>query len=136
MTLDPYRLPLTVLPRHYAVTLEPELDQASFAGTVRIDIEVTEGVERIVLNAIELEVFSVLVDSQPVDFSLDEDTQRLTIAAHLAAGNATIDVAFTGILNDKLRGFYRSTYTDDNGAQQVIACSQMQSTDCRRVFPC
>jgi len=136
VTLDPYRLPLTVLPRHYAITLEPELGHATFAGSVRIDIDITAGVEQIVLNAIELDVLSVLVNSQPADFVLDEDTERLTISSQLSSGNATIDIEFTGILNDKLRGFYRSTYTDDNGAQQVIACSQMQSTDCRRVFPC
>ena len=40
------------------------------------------------------------------------------------------------MLNDKLRGFYRSTYRDDDGAEHVIATTQMQSTDCRRVFPC
>ena len=42
----------------------------------------------------------------------------------------------TGILNDKLRGFYRSTYIDDDGNEQVIATTQMQATDCRRAFPC
>ena len=121
MTLDPYRLPLTVLPRHYAITLEPELGHATFAGSVRIDIDITAGVEQIVLNAIELDVLSVLVNSQPADFVLDEDTERLTISSQLSSGNATIDIEFTGILNDKLRGFYRSTYTDDNGAQQVLS---------------
>ena len=44
--------------------------------------------------------------------------------------------AFTGMLNDKLRGFYRSTYRDDDGDEQVIATTQMQATDCRRAFPC
>ena len=39
-------------------------------------------------------------------------------------------------MNDKLRGFYRSTYVDDDGVEQVIATTQMQATDCRRAFPC
>ena len=39
-------------------------------------------------------------------------------------------------LNDKLRGFYRSTFTDADGTEQVIATTQMQATDCRRAFPC
>ena len=47
-----------------------------------------------------------------------------------------MNISFAGILNDKLRGFYRSTYNDANGAEQVIATTQMQSTDCRRAFPC
>ena len=40
------------------------------------------------------------------------------------------------MLNDKLRGFYRSTYVDGDGVEQVIATTQMQATDCRRAFPC
>ena len=38
------------------------------------------------------------------------------------------------LLNDRLRGFYRSTYRDANGDEQVIATSQMQATDCRRAI--
>ena len=34
------------------------------------------------------------------------------------------------------RGWYRSTFNDDDGAQRVIATTQMQATDCRRAFPC
>jgi puromycin-sensitive aminopeptidase len=51
-------------------------------------------------------------------------------------GKAVLHLEFTGTLNDKLRGFYRSTYRDDAGTEQVIATTQMQATDCRRAFPC
>ena len=51
-------------------------------------------------------------------------------------GPATIAIEFTGILNDKLRGFYRSRFVDDDGDEHVIATTQMQATDCRRAFPC
>ena len=40
------------------------------------------------------------------------------------------------MLNDKLRGWYRSTFNDDDGTEHVIATTQMQATDCRRAFPC
>ena len=43
-------------------------------------------------------------------------------------------VSFTGTLNDKLRGFYRSTFKDDAGTEHVIATTQMQATDCRQRF--
>ena len=43
---------------------------------------------------------------------------------------------FTGTLNDKLRGFYRSTYTDPDGELQTIATTQFESVDARRCFPC
>ena len=43
---------------------------------------------------------------------------------------------FRGVLNDKLQGFYRSTFTDGDGVERVIATTQMEPTDARRAFPC
>ena len=43
---------------------------------------------------------------------------------------------FRGRLNDQLRGFYRSTYTDDDGVEHTIATTQFEATDARRAFPC
>ena len=39
-----------------------------------------------------------------------------------------------GILNDKLHGFYRSTYQDPSGRDRILACTQFESTDARRAF--
>ena len=47
-----------------------------------------------------------------------------------------MSLRFRGCLNDKLRGFYRSTFTDDDGVEQVIATTQFEATDARRAFPC
>ena len=54
----------------------------------------------------------------------------------LEPGAVDVAISFSGILNDKLRGFYRSTFKDDDGTEHVIATTQMESTDCRRAFPC
>ena len=134
--LDPYRLPLTILPSKYRVSLVPDLDNASFTGTVSIEANASADTDAIVLNAIELEIHSVTVNGETRQFSLDEPLERLTIAGGVKHGPLTIDISFTGILNDKLRGFYRSTFVDDNGVTRTIATTQMQSTDCRRAFPC
>jgi aminopeptidase N len=48
----------------------------------------------------------------------------------MAEGPITIDVAYTGILNDKLRGFYIS---EANGRKYAV--TQMEATDARRAFP-
>ncbi|MGH9283476.1 MAG: M1 family metallopeptidase, partial [Acidimicrobiales bacterium] len=45
-------------------------------------------------------------------------------------------LGFTGALNDKLRGFYRSTYKDPSGATRTLAATQFEATDARRAFPC
>src|SRR5262249_43716283 len=70
--------------------------------------------------------------------SLDADAERATLALPetLAPGTATVHLRFRGTLNDKLRGFYRSTFTDETGTERVLAATQMESTDARRAFPC
>ena len=52
------------------------------------------------------------------------------------AGPCTVSCRFSGTLNDKLRGFYRSTYTAPDGETQTIATTQFESVDARRCFPC
>ena len=141
-TPNPYRLSDEVLPRAYRLTLEPDLDRAVFAGEVEIDVEVVSPVDAIVLNAVELEVRSahVVVDgtSHECAVTIDPVTERATLTPPSPIGNgpAKIALVFTGILNDQLVGFYRSTFVDDAGVTHTIATTQMEATDARRAFPC
>lgn len=136
VTENAYRLPRAVTPERYELVLAPDLGTASFTGTMVVDAVAREAGDHIVLNAAELDVTSVTVDGVPAAFSLDATTERLRIDTPVEPGPLRIDIAFTGTLNDKLRGFYRSTYTDQAGDERVIATTQMQTTDCRRAFPC
>ena len=52
------------------------------------------------------------------------------MARAIPRGPATIHITYTGILNDKLRGFYLSKANGRN-----YAVSQMEATDARRAFP-
>ena len=137
-----YRLPRTVIPSHYEITLEPDLDTATFIGSVVIAVQVDEPVTAIVLNAIELDIQGVEVEqarsTMTPTVTLDEETERLTLdfGEHLATGPATVTIEFTGILNDRLHGFYRSTYTAQDGSAKTIATTQFEATDARRAFPC
>ncbi|MEY4607028.1 MAG: M1 family metallopeptidase [Ilumatobacteraceae bacterium] len=135
-TDSPYRLPRVVVPHRYTLALEPDLAAATFLGHVVIDATAAHPTDRIVLNALELDVQSVRVDGTERPFTLDAAAERLHVEAVVAEGAVSIEITFAGILNDKLRGWYRSTYLDDSGTERVIAASQMQATDCRRAFPC
>lgn len=52
------------------------------------------------------------------------------------ASKAQLEIKFTGQLNDKMAGFYRSTFKKPDGSDGVLAVSQMEPTDARRSFPC
>ena len=137
-----YRLPRSVIPTHYEIDLEPDLEAATFTGSVLIDVEVLEPVMEIVLNAIELDIVSaeVVVGGRTMtpEVSLDEKSERLTLGLDysIPIGHASISISFTGILNDQLHGFYRSTYTAPDGESRTIATTQFEATDARRAFPC
>ena len=135
---DPHRLPRFVRPRHYALHLTPDLDAATFQGTAGIDVEVHEPVAEVVLNAAELTIRSATIDGAPATVSLDPEVEQVTLTttAPIGPGPARIELAFDGVLNDRLRGFYRSTLVDDDGLAHTIATTQFQSTDARRCFPC
>ncbi len=136
--LDPYRLPPGVRPTRYDVRLRPALASATFSGRVEIDLTIDSDTDVLVLNTAELGIASCAIDGIAATWELDEQTERMIVhaAGTVAAGTCLLSIAFDGILNDKLRGFYRSTYIDDEGNEQVIATTQMQATDCRRAFPC
>ena len=53
-----------------------------------------------------------------------------------AGSKAQLTHTFTGTLNDKMAGFYRSSYKDMEGKTKYIASTQMEPTDARRAFPC
>ncbi len=139
---NPRRLPRTVVPRRYDLTLEPDLDAATFAGHESIAVEVVTATAEVVLNAVEIAIDEAAADVGGERFvatvALDDEAERatLTFERPLPPGDATLHLRFRSVLNDKLRGFYRSTFTDDAGVERVLATTQMEATDARRAFPC
>lgn len=66
-----------------------------------------------------------------------EETASVELPFELAAGTtASMLVDYTGILNDKMKGFYRSKYTRENGETRHLGCTQFEATDARRALPC
>jgi puromycin-sensitive aminopeptidase len=140
---EPFRLPRTIEPERYRIEIEPDVASATFSGTVGIDAIVHETADEIVLNAAELAISDVEVvtaDGNTVGctVSFDDELEQVTFRppAALPPGPCTISCRFTGTLNDKLRGFYRSTYTGPDGETQTMATTQFESVDARRSFPC
>ena len=140
---NPYRIAPTVVPSAYRLRLRPDITAATFTGTVEISLEIVQPVRVIVLNAIELDVEPAtlvvagrtLHSSAPV-LNDEFETATFHFDDELPVGEATFVVSFRGTLNDQLRGFYRSTFNDDDGVQHVIATTQFATTDARRAFPC
>ncbi|OBA23119.1 alanine/arginine aminopeptidase [Metschnikowia bicuspidata var. bicuspidata NRRL YB-4993] len=138
-TLQREVLPTNVTPLRYNLTLEPDFSQFTFAGDLLIHLRVNEPTLEITLNSLEIDIHAAHFNGSAVaSIAYDEDKQTATFAlgAEAVPGqDAVLSMSFTGILNDKMAGFYRSTYTDENGQTAYLATTQMEPTDCRRAFP-
>ncbi|KAL8942055.1 MAG: hypothetical protein Q9216_001867, partial [Gyalolechia sp. 2 TL-2023] len=137
-------LPTNVKPLHYDLTLEPDFEKFSYEGKVVIDLDVKEDTKSISLNSLEIDIHSTTISeggneitSSP-KITYNEDAQVTTISfdRSIPAGSrAQLIQTFTGQLNDKMAGFYRSSYKQ-NGTTKYLATTQMEPTDARRAFPC
>src|SRR5262249_24442735 len=138
-----YRLPRTVIPSKYEIKLTPDFNQFTFDGDETIHVDVREAVKEILLNAVELQIDEAEIKNKQgtkysANVTLDEQSERAKLSFQEAVppGQWLLRLKFTGTLNDKLRGFYRSMYKDDQGNQKWIATTQFEATDARRAFPC
>ena len=151
---EDYRLPRTVRPVRYELSISVDPGAPRFAGSERIELVISESVGEIVCNSAELAITSAslrsgqhwtgaptaeAVTGAPVAcrVCLDPGRERVTFTppALLSPGRYVLEVDYTGALGDKLRGPYRSRFVDDDGVERFIATTQFESTDARRAFP-
>ena len=142
-TADAIVLPVNVLPNRYQIWLQPNLTEFSFAGEETIEVEVLEPTSQIQLNSVEIDIQSATLaqggNSHPaseISFDKKRETATLSFAESIPAGTAALNLVFSGELNDKLRGFYRSQYAGQDGETRYLAATQFEATDARRAFPC
>ncbi|HUO05585.1 MAG TPA: M1 family metallopeptidase [Candidatus Binataceae bacterium] len=140
--ISDYRLPKTVTPKRYDIRLAPDLKAFTFDGEEKIEVAVNQATADVLLNALDLEIGAVTAERDGKSIAgkatLNEKLERahLKFSEPLTPGKWTLKIAFKGILNDKLHGFYRSQYKDTAGKSHTVAATQFESTDARRSFPC
>ncbi|MBI4177350.1 MAG: M1 family metallopeptidase [Candidatus Aenigmarchaeota archaeon] len=144
LTTNDYRLPGNVIPVRYDIKLEPDIEKSVFLGEETVEIEVKKQTKTVSLNSEDLKIVSaelVAANGKSVlSEKITEDRSRQALSIHfrnnLSPGKAKLLIKFSGNLNDQLRGFYRSKYTNPEGGVNYIATTQFEATDARRAFPC
>ncbi|CAH7340748.1 aminopeptidase N [Phodopus roborovskii] len=150
-----YRLPKTLIPDSYQVTLRPYLTPNEqglyiFTGnsTVRFTCNNTTNV--IIIHSKKLSYtlkggFMVALRAMdgsqaPAIFKTELVERTEYLVVHLQ-GSLTkgkqyeMESEFQGELADDLAGFYRSEYMEGD-IKKVVATTQMQAADARKSFPC
>lgn len=127
---DPYRLPTSVVPRSYTLKLvlnENFGPNGVFSGSVSITLEVLEAVQEITLQAQYLTIDTSKIvlycgdNTENLFDSLSNDTayHKITIVSTrqiAAESTCVLEINdYEGILDDDMRGLYRSSYTNKDG---------------------
>ncbi|XP_068428480.1 aminopeptidase Ey-like isoform X2 [Clinocottus analis] len=150
-----YRLPDSLAPVSYNVTLWPRLEPDAFG------LFIFTGHSTVVFRCVN-ETDLIIIHSNKLNFTsfeghlaklrglsgeaapglkttwLETLTQYLVVQLNgPLKANSTYELftEFVGELADDLGGFYRSEYLED-GVEKVVATTQMQPTDARKAFPC
>uniref|UniRef100_A0A8C3AP23 Aminopeptidase n=1 Tax=Cyclopterus lumpus TaxID=8103 RepID=A0A8C3AP23_CYCLU len=152
---DRYRLPVSLVPVSYNVTLWPRLKPGAdgmyfFTGKSAVVVRCVKETDLLIIHSNKLNLTSfnghhavltglgqatapAIQNSWLVvktEFLVIQLRSRLSVGA-----SYVLYTEFKGELADDLEGFYRSEYTED-GVRKVVATSQMQATYARKTFPC
>ncbi|CAI2170148.1 17754_t:CDS:10 [Funneliformis geosporum] len=140
-------LPTNVRPTHYTLTLTPDMVNFTFIGSETVNINISENTKIITLHVNEIEINSAKIinldlktskscEATNINYDTQKETVTLTFPQEFSSGTtASLHIEYNGILNDKMVGFYRSSYEDKNGNTKCMITTQFAATDARRAFP-
>lgn len=131
------RLPATVHPVRYSMTLDVDPAVPTFSGQEDIALKLDEPTAQLHLHGVGLTVLSATARQgkrKPVKLKTAQEGNELVFTARrpLAAGAWTLHVSWKGNLDTApLKGLYRF-----KAADQWYVGSQFEATDARRMAPC
>uniref|UniRef100_A0AAQ4RYX5 Aminopeptidase n=1 Tax=Gasterosteus aculeatus aculeatus TaxID=481459 RepID=A0AAQ4RYX5_GASAC len=137
------RLPKTVSPLHYDLSLHPNLTTMDFKGVVRIQLDVQEDTGAIVLHAKQMQVSNAWLlapeGARPLrvlEYPRFHQLALLSDAVLTRGRKYEVQLEFAANLSDSFHGFYKSSYRTSTGEVRVLASTQFEATYARAAFPC
>ena len=130
------RLPQSVIPDHYAITITPDLPGEKFSGNETIDVTLKEPVDTITLHSADIVIRDVVLASgskmmnPTITYDVPNEMASFKFGQTIPPGKASLRIGFDGVLAKQLRGLYLS-----KTAKRKYAVTQFEPTDARRAFP-
>uniref|UniRef100_A0A8C2C505 Leucyl/cystinyl aminopeptidase n=1 Tax=Cyprinus carpio TaxID=7962 RepID=A0A8C2C505_CYPCA len=132
------RLPPSVHPVHYNISLHPNLTLMTFQGSVSILVKVLHETKNIVLHGSDMNISKVTFEGKEVHVLEYKPWQQIAIKfpEDLKKGQYVLNINYTAQLSNSYDGFYNSSYVDTNGTKRVLAATQFEPLAARKAFPC
>ena len=135
------QLPRNVRPWHYTIEVTPHAEAMNFDGKARIDIEVLETTNTVVLQAIDMTFAnSIVINTKgkpmlaKVRVDAQEQTATFTFDKPLAPGKYVLSTDYTGKIGTQANGFFALDYPTATGKQRALY-TQFENSDARRFIP-
>uniref|UniRef100_A0A665WUI7 Aminopeptidase n=1 Tax=Echeneis naucrates TaxID=173247 RepID=A0A665WUI7_ECHNA len=133
------RLPRSICPLSYNLTLAPDLDKMTFTGHTVIYMSVRHDTNYIVLHSSNLNIANAtfkasnvtVLEYKPRDQIAVKFSEKLKRGQH-----CVLTLEYSAKLSNTYDGFYNSSYTDKNGNKRVLAATQFEPLAARKAFPC
>ncbi|XP_067294258.1 endoplasmic reticulum aminopeptidase 2 [Pseudorasbora parva] len=141
------RLPNYIVPVHYHLLIHPNLTTLRFNGSVKIEIDVRNNTNWVVLHSKNLKIFTATVLNEHEAHLSDKVLSVLEYPPHeqiaifspkiLTSGEKYfLYLEFGAPLSDGFYGFYKSTYRTKAGETRVLASTHFEPTSARMALPC
>ena len=140
-SINPARLQEYVTPLVYEIDLKPNLNTFTYTGIIDITINITKETNNLLIHTEELNLHQASVGGynhsiKNANIIYGEPVTQLVFLENLKVGKYILNITFDGIINNQMAGFYRSKYTNRNGEDDYLTCTQFEALDARRCFPC
>lgn len=135
-------MPENVKPLVYDLHLVPDFEKLNYQCDENILVEVTSPTKTVQIHSKEIDIKEVSIDApgfgkaESITYDEELTVHTFTWAKDIPVGKFTLFINFIGILNGDMAGFYKSTYTDEDGEKKIMGSTQFEATDARRAFPC
>ncbi len=106
--------------------------------------QIKEESKRLVMNAAELEVLKIswepnngsVQEASKWNYEESDEIIEVLFDPPLKPGSGMLKLKYTGSLNDKMKGFYRSKCKNSDGVEYYNGVTQFEATDARKALVC
>ncbi|KAK5870873.1 hypothetical protein PBY51_003783 [Eleginops maclovinus] len=137
------RLPKTISPIHYDLTIHPNLTTLDFTGVARIQLDVHEDTSAIILHSKQLKISNVWLLApegvrplQVLEYPRFHQLALLSDSVLTKGRRYEVQLVFAANFSESYHGFYKSSYRTSSGEVRVMASTQFEATFARLAFPC